>query len=172
MRLVRGLPSLRCTALARVVGTVMRKHKQRPGFRVVHLSIQPNHLHLIVEALGRDTLSRGLRTLAVRIARALNVHLRRRGRVFADRYHARPLTTPKATRNAIVYVLANYKHHRRERFTFDPWSSALWFDGWTHAPPATERGSPVAEPMTWLLGVGWKKHGKIDPGEAPADASV
>jgi hypothetical protein len=169
MRLVRGIPSLRCTELARVVGGVLRKQKQRPGFRVVHVSIQPNHLHLIVEALGRDTLGRGLQTLASGIARALNRHLGRKGRVFADRYHAGALTTPKATRNAIVYVLTNYKHHRRERFAFDPWSSALWFDGWTHAPPATERPPPAAEPTTWLLRTGWRRYGKIDPAEAPAD---
>jgi hypothetical protein len=48
-----------------------------------------------------------VRGLAIRVARAVNRALGRRGRVFADRYHARALTTPRAVRHALVYVLMN-----------------------------------------------------------------
>jgi hypothetical protein len=40
--------------------------------------------------------------LAVRIARGLNRFWKRKGRVFADRFHSRPLHTPRETRNAIA----------------------------------------------------------------------
>ena len=43
----------------------------------------------------------------IRIARVLNKLWRRRGRVFADRYHDRILKTPREVKNALVYVLAN-----------------------------------------------------------------
>jgi hypothetical protein len=94
----------------------------------------------------------------------------RRGDGPAD--HHRPLTRPREVRNVIVYVLTNFRHHddRRDRERderFDPWSSARWFRGWTERPPPPATPSPVAEPRTWLLGVGWRRYGLIRPEEAP-----
>jgi hypothetical protein len=108
-------------------------------------------LHLLVEASDRRALSRGMQGLSIRVARATNGELGRKGRVFADRYHARALTTPRAVRFALRYVLLNVHKHegrgaraderRRVRadegravravpFGFvDPCSSAPWFGG-------------------------------------------
>ena len=77
------------------------------GFRIIEFSAQDNHLHLLVEAEDRAHLSRGIGGLAVRVARAVNRALGRRGTVWAVRFHARAITTPRAMRNAIVYVLTN-----------------------------------------------------------------
>src|SRR5437879_4806944 len=49
---------------------------------------------------------------AIRVARAVNRALNRRGAVWTDRYHARALTSPRAVRNALVYVLMNRRKHR------------------------------------------------------------
>jgi REP element-mobilizing transposase RayT len=59
IRIMRGLPSLRRRDLAKAIGESLRKGKQKAGFRVVHFSIQANHLHLIIEATGRLMLWRG-----------------------------------------------------------------------------------------------------------------
>ena len=74
------------------------------GFRVIHFSAQDDHLHLIVEADDTHALRHGLRGLVIRLARAVNHALGRRGAVFGDRYHARTLTTPRAVRFALIYV--------------------------------------------------------------------
>src|SRR2546425_4555483 len=37
-----------------------------------HFSVQGNHLHLLVEAEGAESLSRGMQGLTIRIARAIN----------------------------------------------------------------------------------------------------
>jgi hypothetical protein len=169
IRIVRGLPNLRRRDLTKALGESLRKGKQKAGFRVVHFSIQANHLHLIVEAAGRRMLWRGMTGIGVRVARAVNGVLRRKGRVIADRYHAHALTRPREVRNAIVYVLTNFKHHDGGMHRFDPCSSALWFNGWTERAPPPSTETPVAEPRTWLLGVGWRRHGRIRPDEAPLD---
>jgi hypothetical protein len=171
VRIVRGLPPLRRIDLAQAIGRDLRAGKQKPGFRVVHFSIQANHVHLIVEAAGRRMLWRGMTGVNVRIARAVNRELDRKGRVIADRYHARDLTRPLEVRNAIVYVLTNFRHHVRARSDerFDPWSSARWFGGWTELPPPPATPAPVAAPRTWLLGIGWKRHGLVRPDEAPVE---
>ena len=73
-------------------------------FRIVHLSIQSNHVHLLVEASSSDALSRGMQSFEISAAKWINKAVgkrfkrRRRGSVFADRYHAEPITSPMQTR--------------------------------------------------------------------------
>lgn len=137
--------------------------------RVIQFSIQRTHLHLVVEAKDWRGLSRAIKGLCVRIARAVNGLLGRSGAVFPDRHHARELKTPLEVRNALVYVLQNAKKHGDvARDAFDAYSSAAWFDGWTVDPPALLAiRPPVAAPRTWLLRVGWLRHGLIGPQELP-----
>src|SRR5262245_59482050 len=85
------------------------------GFRILQFSVQDDHVHLIVEADDSRALRRGLRGLAIRAAPVVNRALERRGPVWKDRYHARELTTPRAVRHALVYVLMNIRKHRGGR---------------------------------------------------------
>jgi hypothetical protein len=73
--------------------------------------VQRDHLHLIVEAEDTRSLSRAMQGLSVRIAKALNRALGRKGKVFADRFHDRVLTSPKQVRHALAYVLCNARKH-------------------------------------------------------------
>ncbi len=140
----------------------------RAAFRVIAFSVQADHLHLVVEADGCRRLATGVQGLAIRIAKAVNRACGRRGAVWAERYHARALTTPRATRHALVYVLQNWRKHRRAASGLDPCSSAAWFSGWRNPSrqPATT-SSPVAIARTWLARRGWRRHGLIDAGETP-----
>ena len=102
----------------------------RDGFRVLQFSVQADHLHLLLEADSPTGFDRGVRGLAVRVAKAVNRALRRHGRVWADRYHARLLRTPREVRNALVYVLNDFRKHMGRARGMDPCSSAASFDGW------------------------------------------
>ncbi len=130
-RLRAGLPSLRRAREFVVLRRAIEAASARPEFRVVHHSIQSNHLHLIVEAKNRAALSMGLRALLVRIARALNRLWARCGSIFADRFHERALRTPTEVRNSLVYVLQNARKHGILAQGPDPYSSGPWFDGWS-----------------------------------------
>jgi REP element-mobilizing transposase RayT len=150
---------------------------ERFGMRLTHFSVQGDHIHLIVEAEDARALARGMQSLCVRIARALNRMMGTTGGVFADRYHHRVLATPRQVRAALRYVLLNARRHGhapRERGWLDPFSSALAFDGWLDGLDAKQaalaRGQPppVARPRTWLLAVGWKRAGGLlDPEHRP-----
>jgi hypothetical protein len=145
----------------------------------VHYSLQGNHAHLIVEAHDRHALGRGMMAIGARLARAVNRVADRSGRVFADRYHARLLPTPKEVRHALRYVLLNARRHAAtaraalaRAVRLDPASSARWFDGWKHGVPDTDKDGasgdpPVARARMWLLAVGWRRHGLLDPGDVP-----
>ena len=114
-----------------------------PPFQVVHHSIQSNHLHLIVEARDRASVTAGMRGLLVRIARALNRLWKRSGAVFADRFHERELRSPRQVRNALVYVLQNLRKHGIHLAGPDPLSSAAELDGWAegHSGGGARAGS-------------------------------
>jgi REP element-mobilizing transposase RayT len=186
LRVAERLPNLRRKRLVRTVVRAIAAARERLRGRVVHFSVQPNHVHLIVEVADRVALSRAVQGLSIRIARGLNRVLERRGRVFADRYHARDLATPLEVRNALRYVLLNSRHHAAERGrhlsvgVIDGCSSAPWFDGWSRdvegafAVPRFGKPSddepPVAEPHTWLLKIGWRRRGAIDWEDAPIRA--
>jgi hypothetical protein len=147
----------------------------RNGLRLVHFSVQSNHLHLLVEAHDKRSLSRGAAGLTIRVARAVNRLLRRSGSVFTDRYHARPLRTPQEVRNGIVYVLQNRQKHMAGSQELDRCSSAWWFTGWAvppnaRRPPGWDESQPlpVRAPRTWLLETGWRLRGLVRPDERPA----
>lgn len=162
------------------------------SFRIAHFSVQRDHVHLVVEAADKRALSSGVRSVVIRIARYVNDLLKRRGPLWADRWHGRALRSPREVRNTIVYVLANFRKHARRplRAGLDPYSSAEHFDGWDEwrrntgvPPPFVEpvRTPPVANTVeareiaagdfvarTWLATIGWRRHGLIGLAEAPA----
>jgi hypothetical protein len=147
---------------------------KRSHFRVTHYSIQRDHLHLLVEAEDATALSRGMKSVAARLARAVNRSFGRRGPVLDGRYHHRALGTPQEVRAALAYVLLNSRKHAGHRAwastaraRIDPGSSGRWFEGWAQAPePALDRPA-VAPARTWLLRTGWRRHGLIRPDEVP-----
>jgi REP element-mobilizing transposase RayT len=178
LRVTKGVPSLRRQSLERIVKLALvkqRSHLDEKGakhFQVVHFTIQSDHLHLIVEAPDKRGLARGVAGLEIRIARRLNRLLGRKGRFWKERYHRRDLRTPTETRNALRYVLLNTQKHYRvigDRDFADPYSSAASFDGFTRPPVTFDQATPWAwvRPRTWLLGVGWRQRGLLDPAEAP-----
>ena len=150
------------------------------AMRIVHLSIQGTHLHLIVEARTRTALAKGMQSFKISAAKQLNRALGgARGSVFTDRYHARPLRTPREVRNCIAYVLNNWRRHGEDRgrgWTLDPFASGVSFDGWRElaAKGVMFRAPPTYEllivwiPKTWLLSIGWRRHGLVGARDVPA----
>jgi REP element-mobilizing transposase RayT len=171
---VWNLRSRRCHAVVRAALAGM---KDRRDFRVVHYSVQGNHLHLLAEADGNRELSEGLQGLSVRLAKGLNQLMARRGKVFADRFHAHVLRTPTETRNALAYALLNHRSHmarigeRVNHGPIDPFSSAATFDGWHDPAPQGVSDVPVKPPETWLLRMGWRRRGLVAASETPAARS-
>ena len=86
VRVREGLPSLRCAGEHRVLTGAFRESCERGGFPLVHYAILSNHIHLVCEAKDRESLSRGIQGLCVRIARRLNRLWKRLGKVFGDRF--------------------------------------------------------------------------------------
>jgi len=155
VRVTRGTWNLRSQRCFRPLVHALELVCRRVGFRVVHFSVQHNHVHLIVEADDRSAMSGGLRALLARAARALNRVMGASGARFDDRYHEHVLATPTEVRNALYYVLGNRAHHL-----------ARW--GRLASSTAVDLFSSIAEPVvkrprSWLLREGWTR---ASPGPA------
>jgi REP element-mobilizing transposase RayT len=178
------VPSLRTVAVVREFRRSLAEACERGDFRVNHYSLQGDHLHMILESDDSQALANGMKSIGARLARVVNRVSRRSGPVLDGRYHHRLLRTPREVRRALAYVLLNARHHLRRntreaaaanRVFLDPASSARWFDGWrpevASRVEAPRGSSEVARPRTWLLRIGWRRHGRIDPSEVPGSTT-
>jgi REP element-mobilizing transposase RayT len=188
-RVLPGVGSLRKRAMYLAIREATITAAKRDDFRIVHLSIQRTHLHLIVETQHRTALAKGMQGFLIAAAKYIKRALfertgeRKPGAVFTDRYHACPLATPRQVRNCIAYVLNNWRHHDEHlhkparAWKLDPFSSAIHFSGWKgldESPTMYPRRSTydplvVWQPKTWLLRVSWQRHGCIDEYAVPGE---
>jgi len=178
LRVVPAVGSLRRRAMYKAMREATISAALRERIRIVHVSLQRTHVHLIVEAEHREALARGMQGFVISAARHINTALgdgerRRRGKVFADRYHAEVITSPTRARHAIAYVLNNWRKHNEDRsgqartWLVDPFSSGSQFPDWLELQdrpwmwPVRETYDPmvVRRPASWLLREGWKRGG-------------
>ncbi len=175
LRITPGLPGLRERAPWAVIVRVLRAMRGVAGFRIVEYSVLSNHLHLVVEADDSTSLTAGMRGLTGRLALRLNRLFGRKGPLFADRYHARPLGSPREVWLSLQYVLLNQRKHAAEHGRhlppewIDPRSSGPRFTGWcarTEAPRSDDYGTSA--PKTWLLAHGWRQCGLLRTDAIPS----
>jgi REP element-mobilizing transposase RayT len=186
LRVEASIGNLRRRSIYLAIQGATQVVAKRSDIRLVHVSIQRTHLHLIVESDDRLALAKGMQAFQVSAARRINRAMRvegqepRRGRVFVDRYHAELITSPRQARHVLAYVLNNWRKHaedeREERardWLVDPFSTGALFDGWKERAqiPAWPDGYVsllVHAPRTWLLTRGWAMHGPISCLAVPA----
>jgi REP element-mobilizing transposase RayT len=145
----------------------------RERIRIVHISVQATHIHLLVEADNKLALARGMQGFQISVARNVNTALgdgarRRRGRVFADRYHLVVVRSPTQARNVLAYVMNNWRKHHEDRggasaiWLVDRCSSGISFPDWHERRfepcmlPIPPDHDPliVRRPRSWLLCTG------------------
>src|SRR3954464_7491041 len=189
LRVVGAVGNLRRRCVYQAIREATLTTARRENFRIVQLSIQRTHVHLLVEADDKTALAAGMQGFQISAAKHLNAAIgkgkpgrRRRGAVFPDRYHAEIITSPRQARHALSYVMNNWRKHQEDLrapmsgWAVDWFSSAAMFTGWAEYGdgPFLLRGPPtydpfiVYQPRTWLLREGWKKSGPISSREVPS----
>ena len=156
LRVLDTVWNLRSERSFAVIHDALTAARRRGDSRIVHFSVQGNHLHLIAEATSSAALSNAIRALTIRLARRLNEMMGRRGPVFEDRFHAHVLRTPAEVRNALRYVVGNFASHAARRN--EPVRQG-WVDPFSSSSAKAARSaqvsmfpeSPVRPARTWLL---------------------
>ena len=139
------------------------------GLRILHFSLQSNHIHLIVECKSNEALKLGTRSLGTSLGKGIRKLAGGVGSVFAGRFHLQVLVNPTRVRNAMAYVLQNYSKHARLLNHIDRYSSAPYFYQWRQllgarmgpilaghsGPPARPIPDFLSPPQSWLGREGW-----------------
>jgi hypothetical protein len=167
IRMRDDVPDLRDDEPWETIVRTYRSFRGHPGLSFSHYSVQRTHMHSLGEADGKDGLSRGMHAFSTRLSKGLNRCFRRKGPIYAGRYHARELTTPTAVRNALEYTILNGRKHDAEAGIhhppdwFDRRSTAAKFDGWRTPLEVPQRFKDygTSPPRTWLLREGWRLAG-------------
>jgi REP element-mobilizing transposase RayT len=188
LRFVDGVVGRRADIYAALQKALVTIGK-RTEMRIVHMSLQGTHVHLLVEADGKTALSRGIGAFKISAAKWINRALweragakgkLRKGKVFAERFYCEVIETPRQARNALAYVLNNWRRHREDRGEdesklVDRFSTGVLFDGWKERAgvgrwpvPVWYEPLSVWAPRTWLLREGWRRYGLISVFERPA----
>jgi REP element-mobilizing transposase RayT len=186
MRVAPEVGSLRRGKLYRAMRNATITAALRGWFRIVHVSLQRDHVHMLVEAEHKRALARGMQGFMISAAKHINAALgdrmrRRSGNVFADRYHVTVITSPTQAHHAIRYVLCNFRKHGEDQhgiaktWLVDAFSTGILFPGWTELQdksgmwPIRETYDPLAvfPPSTWLLAESWKRCGPISARDVP-----
>jgi len=189
LRTVRAVGSLRRRCVWQAIREATLTTAMREDFRIIHVSLQSTHVHLIVEASNKDALARGMQGFQISAAKHLNAAIskgrpgpQRRGTVFPDRYHAEIITSPTQARHTLSYVMNNWRKHEEDRaapmssWKIDWFSTAAMFPGWAEygdeaflwRGPPTYDPLVVYQPRAWLLREGWAKAGPISCRAVPS----
>src|SRR5262245_21235940 len=128
LRIAADFSRLRRRDAYRAIRKAMAVVLARTDFRIVHASVQANHVHLITEAESKMALARGMQAFQISAARRLNQAesarngRKRSGPAFPDRYYAEIITTPMHARHTLSYVLNNWRRHKEDRVSATkPW---------------------------------------------------
>lgn len=178
LRVHRDIGQLRRPKAYRALRGAVATCLGRVGFRIVHVSIQSTHIHLLLEADHKRELANGVRAFMISATRRLNALRGRKGTVFTQRYHAVPITSKLQARHALAYVLNNWRRHHEdlapslEKASVDPYSTGVLFDGWDvpfekFTIPEGYEPMLVQPPKSWLLREGWRAHPRIGVHEIP-----
>ena len=103
LRVERHVWNLRARRSFKVIEKAFWCAMARSSARICHFSVLGNHIHMIVEAADRATLSAAMRSLGVRLGKGMNGVMRSHGRVVADRYLLRELRSPSQVARARRY---------------------------------------------------------------------
>ena len=127
IRLKSGLPSLRRKKQFKLIKSAILKSREK-GLKLIHFTVQSNHLHLLVESKNKQTLAKSMQSFCTSLAKKLNLSLKRRGQVFRDRYHVHILKTPREVVQALKYIFTNWAKHTKIKNRFDPYSTLVYLN--------------------------------------------
>jgi REP element-mobilizing transposase RayT len=140
------------------------------GLRVIHFSVQMNHIHILAECRDNEVLDRGMKSLGCSLGKAIRKSCGENGPVFNGRFHLHVLKSPREMKNGLGYVLLNHSKHDGLIPYSDRFSSAAYFNEWKEllgrniGPLLMDRRRREAilppylsPPKSWLAREGWRK---------------
>lgn len=110
----------------KVVLSILKRaimNARKRGLRVVHYSLEYDHVHLLIEADNNRVLGKGMQAFGVTLAKAINRMRRLKGEVYKHRYHFRQITNARDLKNVMKYIFNNGLKHKTAKSVVNPFNS-------------------------------------------------
>lgn len=101
------------------------KRARLKKLKIIHYTLEYNHLHLLVETSGNQALHSGMQALGISLSKAINRIKFCSGGVYKHRYHLRVITSLRDYKNVLNYILNNGVKHKRTSSVLDPYNSKV-----------------------------------------------
>ncbi len=96
---------------------------RRQGLRVIHYSLEYDHVHLLIEADNNHILGKGMQAFGVTFSKAINRLKKLTGEVYKHRYHFRRISSSKELKNVMNYIFTNGVKHKTSKFIVNSYNS-------------------------------------------------
>jgi REP element-mobilizing transposase RayT len=106
----KDIGSIRSKILYKEIRQAMKRARYG-GIRIIHFSVQKDHIHMIIEAASSILLGRAMRAMSISLSKRFTEVLGESVKALQNRYHLRLLKSFNQIKNAIFYVLNNGKKH-------------------------------------------------------------
>lgn len=93
--------------------------------KIIHYTLEYNHVHLLVEADTHHALHRGMQAFGISFSKAINKTKRLKGTVYKHRYHFRQICSSRELKNVLHYIFHNGIKHGRTSSLIDPFNSLM-----------------------------------------------
>lgn len=93
--------------------------------KIIHYTLEFNHVHLLVEADNNSTLHKGMQAFGISFSKAINRSKRLKGTVYKHRYHFRQICSSRELKNVLHYIFHNGIKHGRTNSLIDPFNSMV-----------------------------------------------
>lgn len=128
---------LRNKSILKTLHTSIKKARQK-GLKIIHYTLEYDHIHLLVESDNNETLGRGMQSFGISFSKGINKIKATKGKVFKTRYHFRKLKTPKEVKNAINYIFGNSIKHKNAISVVSPYNSLVAVENFSNLYPGFE----------------------------------
>lgn len=98
---------------------------RRKGLKVIHYTLEHDHVHLLVEARNNRLLHKGMQSFGITFAKNINRIKQGKGTVYKNRYHLRILKTAREVKTVMNYIFTNGIKHGRTSCAIDPYNSMI-----------------------------------------------
>lgn len=115
------------------------KKARLKGLKIVHYTLEFDHVHLLVEADNKAVLGTGMQSFGITLSKGINKLKGLKGQVFKTRYHFRKLRTPTEVKKVIHYILGNSIKHKSSSF-INQYNSLVRVDCFRELYPGFEMG--------------------------------
>jgi len=96
---------------------------RKQGLRVIHYSLEFDHVHLLIEAENNLILAKGMQSFGVTFSKAINRLRKLKGGVYKHRYHFRRIVGARQLKNVLNYIFSNGVKHKTAKTIVNPYNS-------------------------------------------------